>query len=62
MTDKPKTDNILKLFKSNLVVVNIGLEHFYKTLKQQNIRVVHVVWQPPPKLEEDIKDILDKLL
>ncbi len=60
--DRGRVDNVLKLFKAELVVVNVGLEHFYKSLREQNVKSVHVVWQPPPKLEKDIEDILSKLL
>lgn len=55
-------ENILKLFKSELKVINIGLEHFYKSLKEQGVEVAHVVWQPPPKLEKELEDILSKIL
>ena len=55
-------EKILKLFKSELKVINIGLEFFYKSLKDQNVTAVHVVWQPPPKIEKDLQDILDKIL
>ncbi len=55
-------EKILKLFKSELKVVNIGLEFFYKSLKDQNVKAVHVVWQPPPKIEKDLQDILGKIL
>ncbi len=55
-------EKILKLFKSDLKVINIGLEFFYKSLKDQNVKAVHVVWQPPPKVEKDLQDILSKIL
>ena len=55
-------EKILKLFKSELKVINIGLEFFYKSLKDQNVKAVHVVWQPPPKIEKDLQDILGKIL
>ncbi|RLG88483.1 MAG: fdrA domain protein [Thermoprotei archaeon] len=55
-------DPVLKLFRSKLKVVNIGLEHFYRELKRQNIDVAHVVWQPRPKLEKDLEEILSKIM
>ncbi len=55
-------EKILKLFNSELKVINIGLEFFYKSLKDQNVKAVHVVWQPPPKIEKDLQDILGKIL
>jgi deoxyribodipyrimidine photolyase-like uncharacterized protein len=56
------SEKILKLFKEEVKVVNIGLEYFYEELKKQGIKVAHVRWQPKPKLEKEIEDILSKIL
>ncbi len=53
---------ILQLFKSEVKIVNIGLEYFYKELKKQGVQAVHVAWQPRPKLEKDLEEILSKIL
>ncbi|MCE4613285.1 MAG: hypothetical protein F7C07_05580 [Desulfurococcales archaeon] len=50
------------LSKKELKVINIGLRHFYEALREQGIMVANVNWSPPPKLEKDIEEILDKLL
>jgi hypothetical protein len=50
------------LLDSELKVVNIGLEIFYNALKLQNIKVVDVNWNPPPKLDKETEDLLDKIL
>jgi len=55
-------DKILKLFSSDLKVVNIGLEIFKDELELQNVPVVQVTWQPYPKLEKEYEDILSKIL
>ncbi len=55
-------EEILKLFRSEVKVVNIGLEYFYKELKKQGVKVAHVMWQPRPKLEKDLEEILKKIL
>jgi len=55
-------DKILKLFSSDLKVVNIGLEIFKDELELQNVPVVQVTWQPYPKLENEYEDILSKIL
>ena len=55
-------DKILKLFSSELKVINIGLELFNEALKAQNVNSVQVSWQPPPKLEKEYEDILSKML
>ena len=51
-----------RILKEKPVVANIGLRHFYESLNLQGVRVVHVEWRPSPKLEKELKDILDKLL
>lgn len=34
------------LFKKDLVVINMGLESFYKDLKNQNVKVIQMDWRP----------------
>ncbi len=51
-----------KLFGEKLFVLNIGLEYFYHELVEQGVDAVHVEYRPPPKLEKDIEEILDKIL
>ena len=51
-----------RLLDSELNVVNIGLDIFHKALKLQNIKVVDVNWSPPPKLDKETEDLLDKIL
>lgn len=55
-------DKILKLFNSDLKVINIGLEIFKDDLELQKVPVVQVIWQPHPKLEREYEDILSKIL
>jgi hypothetical protein len=50
------------LLDSDLNVVNIGLEIFHNALKLQNIKVVDVNWSPPPKLDKETEELLDKIL
>jgi hypothetical protein len=54
-------ENILKLFTSELKVVNIGLEIFRDALEAQGVDVVQVSWQVPVKLEKEYEDILSKI-
>ena len=56
------TERILKLFNSELKVINVGLEVFKEDLKAQGVKVVQVSWRPPPKLEEEYEKILAKIL
>jgi hypothetical protein len=52
----------MKLFTSELRVVNIGLEIFRDALEAQGVDVVQVSWQVPVKLEKEYEDILSKIL
>jgi hypothetical protein len=64
--EKDSTTNMVatgrRLLDSELNVVNIGIEIFYNALKLQNIKVVDVNWNPPPKLDKETEDLLDKIL
>jgi hypothetical protein len=60
MSDMP--ESILRLFASELKVINIGLELFKDALEAQGVKVVHVMWQRPQKLEKEYEDILSKIL
>ncbi len=53
---------ILDLFKSELKVVNIGLEIFNDAMEAQSTKSVHVMWKPTPKLEKEYEDILSKIM
>ncbi len=60
--DVYNVDRALQLLRSRPRVIGIGLEHFSRELKRQGVRVVHVNWQPRPRLEKDLEDILSKIL
>jgi hypothetical protein len=55
-------NNILKLFSSELKVINVGLELFNDALNVQGVNSVQVSWQPAPKLEKEYEDILSRIL
>ncbi|MFQ5951406.1 MAG: hypothetical protein ACE5KH_04920 [Candidatus Geothermarchaeales archaeon] len=50
------------LLAKELRAINVGIELFYETLKEQGVEVVHVAWKPRPELEEEYEDILSKIL
>jgi len=56
------SENILKLFRLELKVINIGLELFKDALEDQSVSVAQVSWQKPLKLEKEYEDILSKIL
>lgn len=49
------------IFNENLKVINIGIESFFDSMKDQSIPVVHVEWKPPAGGNEKLMDILEKL-
>ncbi|MGI0013006.1 MAG: fdrA domain protein [Nitrososphaera sp.] len=59
---KEKTTDAATMLGSELNVLNVGLEIFYNALKLQDIKVLDVNWNPPPKLEKETQDLLDKML
>lgn len=53
--------SIKTLFKSELKVVNIGLEGFYHATVEQGTTSVHIEWRPPAGGNQKLLDILAKL-
>jgi hypothetical protein len=51
-----------EIFSQPLVVINIGLDGFAKNLEKQGIEVIRVEWKPPAGGDQEMIDILDKLL
>jgi len=43
-------------------VINIGVRDFGENLKKQGVEVTHLEWEPPTVVDQDIADILEKLL
>jgi len=56
------SEKILKLFKSELKVINVGLEIFYNDLRRQKVESIQVAWQLPPKLGKKLDRALRELL
>lgn len=54
-------NRINELFKKELKVVNIGLDSFYKELKETEVDVIHVNWRPPAGGNKKMIKLLDKL-
>ena len=52
-------DNLLH---RGVIAINIGVEEFAATLQLQDVSVLHVDWSPPAGGDQEIMDILDKLL
>jgi FdrA protein len=53
---------IKKLLTEPLVVVNVGLSMFTKSLEEQDVDVIQVDWVPPAGGDKEMMDLLDELL
>jgi hypothetical protein len=51
-----------QFFGEKLAVANIGIRPFYEDMKKQNVTVFQVEWQPPAGGEQELVDLLDKLI
>lgn len=49
-------NNLLK----EVQVINVGLESFYESLKNQEADVINIDWAPPA-LDDDIMDMLSRI-
>lgn len=52
---------INKLFKSNLVPLNLGSPFFHEELTKQNLKSVNISWKPPGDGNQTLLDALDIL-
>ena len=51
-----------RLLSEPLVVVNVGLSKFAKSLEDQGADVIQVDWVPPAGGDKEMMDLLDELL
>ncbi len=54
-------NKINELFNQELKVVNIGLESFYKDLKDQDFKAIHVKWRPVAGGNKKMASLLSRL-
>lgn len=52
------TDKVLKLFGSELVVVNVGSKAFSTAIENQGYRTVQVDWVPPAGGDRQMQALL----
>jgi hypothetical protein len=55
-------ESVWKLLNEPLVVINLGLKKFAENLEKQEVVVVHIDWTPPAGGDQDMIDLLDRLL
>jgi hypothetical protein len=53
---------IEELLSGPIVIINIGLSQFSKSLEEQKVEVVQVDWTPPAGGDKEMIDLLDRLL
>lgn len=53
--------NINELFKSELKVINLGLESFHEAQVNQHAVSLHIDWSPPAGGDPRLIEILEKL-
>lgn len=51
-------EKIMKLFQSELVVVNVGPKLFAEALEKQNYKTVQVDWKPIAGGDREMQEIL----
>jgi hypothetical protein len=57
-----KTLPIENLLKEEIKGINIGLKEFFDALIVQGVTAVHVDWKPPAQGDQEMVEILSKLL
>jgi FdrA protein len=55
-------EQIRKLISGQLIIVNIGLKGFAESIEDQEIEVVQIDWTPPAGGDQEMIDLLEKLL
>ena len=55
-------NKIEKLLSEPVVIVNIGLSQFARSLEEQKVEVVQVDWTPPAGGDKEMIDLLDQIL
>jgi FdrA protein len=55
-------DKVEELLREQLVIINVGLRGFAESLEQQDVEVVQVDWIPPAGGDQEMIDLLEKLL
>ncbi|MGC8873842.1 MAG: hypothetical protein ACP5SI_05260 [Chloroflexia bacterium] len=51
-----------ELLKDPLVAINLGAEIFAESLEAQGVEVIQVDWTPPARGDQELAELLDKLL
>jgi FdrA protein len=55
-------DKVEELLREQLVIINVGLRGFAESLEEQDVEVIQVDWVPPAGGDQEMIDLLEKLL
>ena len=55
-------NKVKDLLQDPLVVINLGLCSFAQHLEEQEVEIVHVDWVPPAGGDQEVMELLDRLL
>jgi hypothetical protein len=50
------------ILEQPIIAINLGLNQFAESLEEQEIEVTYINWSPPADGDEEMTDLLDKLL
>lgn len=56
------TDEVFNLLNSSLVVINLGVDKFAKTMEDQKVEVMRVDRHPPAGSDQEIINLLEQLI
>ncbi len=63
MSEQGKAKTALDtLLQDGPTVINLGLQEFAEALQDQGAGVIHVDWRPPAGGDEELAELLGKLL
>lgn len=52
----------VSILENPIIAINLGLEQFAQSLEDQDVKVIHVDWSPPAGGDNEMIDLLEKLL
>jgi hypothetical protein len=55
-------NKVEELLQEQLIIINVGLRGFAESLEQQEVEVVQVDWIPPAGGDQEMIDLLEKLI
>lgn len=53
---------IAKLLSDPLIIINVGVSQFARSLEEQGVEVMQIDWEPPTEGDQEMLDLLDQLL